>query len=80
MDGRQVFDVVCALIGSVEARGESEHDAAALKNMKKLIELVDGLTGLLYLSSLNASSSDGTVHDIGALAKDYLATLKGELP
>lgn len=75
METYSVFEIAHRLIGPITACGEHGEDMRRLGNLKRLIELTDGLLAVIRGQVHNASSHEASVRAIGLEAKQFIDTL-----
>lgn len=73
LTAQQIFDVVNALIGEVDAVGDSRIDSFHLVHLEKLLELADLILDRIAYASLASTRNEYSMQKIGKTALDWLA-------
>ena len=78
LDSEQIVNVIDALVGDIEAYGESHIDMAHRENQKVLTEVVDTLIWSLVKNTHYAKRAEYSMKVIGEDAKEFLGYLVEE--
>lgn len=76
MNSDTIIEVVSALVGEVEAVGETHEDKRRLENLKKMIDLSDHLLQKIYEASLTRYRVEASMKEIGEQAHKYLLSTR----
>lgn len=78
LDSEQIVNVIDALVGDIEAHGETHIDTVNMENQKVLTEVVDMLIWSLIKNTYYANRAEYSMKVIGEDAKEFLGYLVEE--
>lgn len=78
LDAEQIVNVIDALVGDIEAYGETHIDTKNRENQKTLTDVIDTLMWMLIKNTHYAKRVEYSMKVIGEDAKDFLGYLVEE--